>query len=321
MADTANCPPAVKVGVPIVVVIAIILTIILCVASLSVLQPNQVGFVFDQNTQTIKLDQLYGPGGRHFIGLGKRFVTYPTKLLLLEFSEKRGADAPPISVFTKDGQTVVITCSVMVSLKKDELDDLYKLYGENKYTPNFIRIGVTAIRNTAAERFNKEDYFLNRPAVGAAFRAAVEKEYSNIHGTVSFFQLRRIDLPASLEAEISKNIVTSQQSKTSQAQQTATLIRKQTQVEIAAGDLILNQMQTAAAINNTNAILVANAQAKEILLKAEANALAGARDMFGLAANESSVLLNWLYQRTLQNLNNTDMWIGFTSFTQTLPIN
>jgi len=307
--------------VPVCLAIAIILTIILCVASLAVLQPTTVGFVFDQNTQTIHLDKLYGPGGRHFIGLGKRFVTYPTKLLLLEFSDKKGADAPPISVFTKDGQTVVITCSVMISLKRDELDYLYKLYGENKYIPNFIRKGVTAIRNKAAEKFNKEDYFLNRPAVGAAFRAAVEVEYKEIHGTVSFFQLRRIDLPPSLEAEISKNIVTSQQSKTSLAQQTATLIRSATQVEITAGDLQLNQLQTTAAINNTNAILVANAQAKEILLKAEANALASARDMFGLQANESSVLLNWLYQRTLQNLNDTDMWIGFSSFTQTLPVN
>jgi len=318
MADS-GCPQYVKVGVPLLVAVAVILTIVLCAVSVSILEPTQVGFVFNQNTQTIDLSQLYGPGGRHFIGLGRRFVIYPTNLIIFDFSDDPDADSPPLELFTKDGQTVVITCTIMVQLKMDELAALYSLYGEDKYEPNFLRIGQTAIKNVAAADFVKEDYFRDRPAVGAAFKAAVEQQFNLIHGQVVFFQLRRIDLPSSLDAEILLNIVTAQQSQTAVAQQTATLIRKQTQVDVTAGQLQLNQLQTMATINNTNAVNIANAQAKEILLKAEAVALADARDMFELAANETSVLINWLYQRTLQNLNGTDIWIGFTSFTQQLP--
>jgi len=284
------------------------------------LNPTEVGFAFDTNTQTIDLTMLYGPGGRHFIGLGKRFVRYPVQLLLLDFSDDPNSDNPPIDVFTKDGQQVTITCSVMVALVQSELGALYSLYGENNYQPNFVRIGVTAIRNAAASNFTKEDYFQNRPLVGQVFKAAVEAEYRNIHGKVQFFQLRRIDLPDSLENEIMNTVVTAQQSKTSEAQQGATLIRKQTDVDVAAGTLQLNQLQTAAQTNNTNAVLVAQAQAREIVLRAEAQALSDAKVILGLGNNETNVLLNWLYQRTLQNLNGTEIWIGFNSaFTQALP--
>jgi len=317
MAD--KCPPAVKYGIPILSVVAVALIIGLTTGSLQVLLPTQVGFVFDQNSQTIDLTTLYGPGGRHFVGLGKRFVVYPTNLLMLEFSDDPNADAPPIDVFTKDGQTVALTCSIMVSLVRDQLAALYHLYGENAYSLNFINIGATTIRNTAAANFVKEDYFQNRARVGLAFQQAVEAQFALIYGQVTYFQLRRIDLPASLEQAISTNIVTAQQSKTSQAQQAATVIRKQTQVDVTAGNLILNQQQTTTQINNTNAIQTATAQANQIIQQAEGTALLAARTALGLTDQDNSVLLNWLYMRTLQNLNGTDLWVGFSSFTQTLP--
>jgi len=296
-----------------VIILAIIIGLL--AGSVKVLQPTEVGFVFNENTRTIDLSKIWGPGGRNFIGLGKRYVVYPTKILVYHFGEDDDAKAPAVTLFTADGQSVVITCTVMLRLVTEELAQLFNLYGENKFEANFIRIALTAIRN-AAPQFTANDYFLNRAKISSTYYQAIKDEFSKIHGDLQYFQLLRIDLPYQLESAISNKIVTNQTAKTTQAQQEATLIRKSTDVIISQGNFEITQRVTSANINYTNTILQAQAQAQQIVLSAEAEALLIARDILGLADNSSKVLINWLWQRYLRQLENTDLWIGWNAVSQ-----
>jgi len=305
-----------KIGAAVFISISLIALIIgLLAGSVQVLDRTEVGFVFNQNTRTIDLTNLYGPGGRHFIGLGNRFVVYPTKVLIYHFGDDDGADEGPISLFTQDGQTVDISCTILTQLITTELSDLYSLWGEDLYDTNFIRIAKTAIRN-AAPVFSSNDYFQNRTLIQQTYYDAIRDEFSSYHSNLLHFLLLRIDLPTKLESSISTKIITAQKATTTLAQQVATLIRKETDVIISQGDFDIQQRVTAANINYTNTILQAKAQAQQIVLQTEADALVDAQQIFGFSQNSTKVIINWLWQRYLRELQGVDLWVGWNAVSQ-----
>jgi len=169
---------------------------------------------------------------------------------------------------------------------------------------------LTAIRN-AAPQFIANDYFLNRATIRDVYFSAIKEEYSKIHGDLKYFQLLRIDLPSQLEKAISNKIVTNQTAKTTQAQQEATVIRKQTEVMVSEGNFEINQRLTSANINYTNTILQAEAQAQQIVLQTEALALSQARSILDVSQNSTRILLNWLWQKYNRKLTNTYFWVGW----------
>jgi len=293
----------------------LIIIIGLLAGSVSVLQPTEVGFVFNTNTRTIDLSKLFGPGGRYFIGLGQRFVVYPTNILIYRFDNNDGADNIALSLFTQDGQTVTVSCSVMIQLDTANLGKLYQLYGEDQYNTNFIRISLTAIRN-AASQFIANDYFLNRALIKQTYFAAIRDQLKVYYAELQYFQLLQIDLPPQLETAISNKIVTNQTAKTTQAQQAATLVRSQTSVDVALGTYEINQRTTAANINYTNTLLQAQAQAQQIILTAEALALQQVKTILSINDNSTKVLINWLWQRYITQLQNTDLWVGWNAVSQ-----
>jgi len=301
----------------IVCVVIVVLAIIigLLAGSVSVLQPTEVGFVFNANTRSIDLSKLYGPGGRYFIGLGQRFVVYPTHILIYHYGDEPDADSPSLECFTQDGQTVTISCTIMLQLQTEHLSELYHLYGENQYATNFIRIAQTIIHNSASQ-FIANDYFLNRTGIRDTYFIAIKEQLNTIFADLKYFQLLHIVLPPQLETVISNKIVTNQTAKTTQAQQSATLIRSQTSVDVAQGDYLINQRTTAANINYTNTLLQAQAQSQQIILTAEAKALQQAKTILSLSDNSTSVLLNWLWQRYITQLQGTDLWVGWNAVSQ-----
>jgi len=300
--------------VGVIIVIAIIIGLL--AGSVSVLQPTEVGYVFNANTRSIDLSKLYGPGGRYFIGLGQRFVVYPTKILTYHYGDEDGADNPALSLFTHDGQTVTVSCTIMIQLETTNLWKLYQLYGEDQYSTNFIRISLTAIRN-AASQFIANDYFLNRTGIKNTYFSAVRDQLQAIYADLKYFQLLQIDLPPQIETAISNKIVTNQTAKTTLAQQAATLVRSQTSVDVAQGDYDINQRITSANINYTNTILQAEAQSQQIILTSEAIALQQAKTILSLSDNSTKVLINWLWQRYITSLQNTtDLWVGWNAVSQ-----
>jgi len=158
--------------------------------------------------------------------------------------------------------------------------------------------------------------FLKRSTIKDLYFNAIKDEYYKIHGDLKYFQLLRIDLPVQLEKAISNKIVTNQTAKTTQAQQQATLIRKQTDVLVSQGNFEINQRLTAANINYTNTISQAEATAQQIVLEAEAEALLQARSILDISQNATRILLNWLWQRYIRQLTNTDLWVGWKAVSQ-----
>jgi len=85
---------------------------------------------------------------------------------------------------------------------------------------------------------------------------------------------------------------------------------------VSQGNFEINQRLTAANINYTNTILQAEAQSQQIVLEAEAQALQQARSILDVSQNSTRILLNWLWQRYIRQLSNTDLWVGWKAVSQ-----
>lgn len=76
---------------------ALIASIVMIAVSFGVLQNNQLGLNHDTISQSIDKSTLY-TSGRHFIGLGHKFVVYPQLQQSLIYSTAADATEPPIVV-------------------------------------------------------------------------------------------------------------------------------------------------------------------------------------------------------------------------------
>jgi len=85
---------------------------------------------------------------------------------------------------------------------------------------------------------------------------------------------------------------------------------------VSEGNFQINQRLTSANINFTNTILQAEAQAQQIVLEAEAQALFQAREILDISQNATRILLNWLWHRYIRQLSDTDLWIGWKAVSQ-----
>ena len=109
----------------------LIVTCILIGVSVSTIPYNNIALVQDEINPKI-WEKVYG-SGRHFIGVGRRFHTFPLNLQLIDFSwftrsDSYGDDfydASELRGRTYDGLAVTVAVTVFSRIRKNESRDLY----------------------------------------------------------------------------------------------------------------------------------------------------------------------------------------------------
>lgn len=267
--------------------------------SFQTLHPLNAGLKLNTISQTIDTSQVY-TGGRYFLGLGNKFITYPIGLETIEFSSGRDfpADAPALSASTSEGQAVTLEVSFQYRLITGKLADLYKKY-ERNYKSKFVTLAENALKNTVSRRFTTTDYFERRKAIGEVMHAAVNDALRKEYAVVEYFQLRNVIPPSATDSSILLKLIKQQQVLTASVVQNSSIVRSNTGV-IEANAQQQVQITTAKA-DKTAKIALAEAYATAIGIRLNATAEAYLALKSNLTLSNTQLLryLFYDYMRTL----------------------
>ena len=80
----------------------LLVALILMLVSIGTVEPIEYGIVYNAITKSVNADTVY-PGGWYFIGPVMSFITFPSTLVNIDFTEYPDAQSPPLVVKDNDG--------------------------------------------------------------------------------------------------------------------------------------------------------------------------------------------------------------------------
>ena len=193
------------------VCLAVLIACILIGLSVSTIPWNHAALVQDEIAPKI-WDNVYS-SGRHFIGLGRRFHTFPMNYQLIDFSwltvgSSYGDsfyDAPALAGRTADGLSISMAITVFAKIRRDELREMYLSYCSSesrtllgdefscadKVVSLVALYARDALLNVVAET-RTEDFFRERVRISKAMTAAVREAVAPLHMLVPMLTLREV---------------------------------------------------------------------------------------------------------------------------------
>lgn len=148
----------------IVIIIGVILIMILALvlSAMESVSINHIGLRFHRIQKKV-IGDVY-QSGRHFPGIGHRFIQYPTTNIIISFDNSGEADSPEISAWTRNGQTIFIEISFFVRLiNYENAEQFYFSFGEH-WKSYFLRLAETIIKDITTN-FEELDFYLQRELV------------------------------------------------------------------------------------------------------------------------------------------------------------
>eukprot|EP00442_Polarella_glacialis_P035801 CAMPEP_0115065328 /NCGR_PEP_ID=MMETSP0227-20121206/10190_1 /TAXON_ID=89957 /ORGANISM="Polarella glacialis, Strain CCMP 1383" /LENGTH=393 /DNA_ID=CAMNT_0002451105 /DNA_START=44 /DNA_END=1225 /DNA_ORIENTATION=- len=241
-----------------------LLVVVLC--SLGTLQPTEYGLRYNRVTKQVDHSIVYR-SGRHLIGPMSSFLTFPATVQSLEFSNRSGAKAQPLSTRTAEGLALTLHVAFQYHLVQDEVAALYSS-ANVLYESLYMKIARDVLLKAAAN-YNAPQYWTERLNVGKDMQNLVNKALLGSHATCTGLQLLLIELPQQYEASIVATQVQKQGTKTRANEQEATVIREKIKVMVAQ---YTNNITVTLGAANANAMLVtqsAVARASQMKIDAE----------------------------------------------------
>lgn len=207
-------------------------------------------------------DNVVYTNGRHFVGLGNYFVTYPRRLQYLEFSSDAGGVTPPLDAWSKDGQVLYVEAGIYYKLSPEYLTELYYTYQGDEWQQVVNAIAAETIRSVATE-YDTLAFFTNRSVIDDSMqRQLADRLYAELHFNVTAFNLLAIDVPNYFESAVLDKLIAAQDVLTLERLRDSQLIRSDITV-----------VEAAATANITVINAVANATGLTILKTVEASLL------------------------------------------------
>ena len=159
--------------------------------------PGYVGVLHNKNTNDLDFDTLFGEG-RHYCGLGRRIITFPTFLNNVEHTTPTR---------TQDGLGVSIVSSFQYKLKTDltSLKALYTTFGEN-YQPAFGYMVEAALRDVVSQ-YDAKDLVEDRDNFADDVELASNQVVSPFYAEVVAVQLLNVDWHERVDAAIMETVV------------------------------------------------------------------------------------------------------------------
>lgn len=262
----------------------LVLGLVCLFMSLGSLQPTEYGLRYNRFNKVIDESYTYH-GGRHIIGPFKTFLVFPATVQNLEFSNRKGhATAPPLETRTggQAGLKLNLHIAFQYHLARDQLPALYKLANIN-YESIFLKIARDTLLKAAAE-YTAQEYWEERPAIGAEMFKRVNTALMTSHATCTGLQIMIIELPDQYEQSIVTTQVQKQGVKTKRNQQQAALIRAQIGVLIADYQNNITVTLSTATANAALTVQSASARASKNKIDAENYALGDVTDNLHLSA-------------------------------------
>lgn len=94
----------------------LLVALIVLLLSIGTVEPIEYGIVYNAITKSVSAETVY-PGGWYFIGPVMSFITFPSTLVNIDFTEFPDAQSRPLTVKDNDGQEIRLSFSVQYRLQ------------------------------------------------------------------------------------------------------------------------------------------------------------------------------------------------------------
>jgi regulator of protease activity HflC (stomatin/prohibitin superfamily) len=235
----------------------------------STLHPLEIGIRF--NHMKMKAEPKTYESGRYFLGFGQKFYKYPRSLQYIEFSNSAdgGSSNKPASVWSQDGQEIILEVGFYYKIVPERLFDLFQRYFTN-YVPVIEDIAMHAFRDVATSHDTIE-FFTNRSAINTRLHEELEERLlDEVHVTVPRFNLLAITVPARFEEAVVDKVVTAQEKRTLEFERQSAIIRQNIRVIEAEAAKNIRIVTAQSEANGTVTLASAEARAYRSVLTRQA---------------------------------------------------
>jgi len=173
--------------------------------SFDTIEPNQVGIVFDMNTQHLETASLRG-NGRYLIGLGRRYIKFPTTWEIVTIGTFFGGSADygrDLKCRTKEGMIIGISLAFAYKLNKtpQDLVRLYLDFGEGGERKVYIRIALSELRDVCAQYLAGE-FVTKRDEVAEKMQELLDVGLSRVYARVESLELVNMEFDPKYASQI-----------------------------------------------------------------------------------------------------------------------
>lgn len=250
------------------------------------LSPSHIALEKDTINGQVTSDKVFF-GGLYFLGLSKAFEPYPRKAIFMELLD--------ISATSQDGNSIQVDVSVEYQLNPDELFALYSKHGTSyeSYYESQVR---EVVQQESLKWDTQPDFYVERKAIARGMRNSLVQVFNSSQATLVGFQLRKVDLPDSLEDAILNTLIAEQFTTTAEVEQEATLTRTEASVVESEAEAEIQEIYAEAEAEGTLLRASATAQATFAVSQARGDALVYLSNKLNLTKTE---LFSLLWQQTV----------------------
>jgi regulator of protease activity HflC (stomatin/prohibitin superfamily) len=267
-------------------------------ASFGIVEPHEFGIRYDGISVRVE-DKVYD-NGRHYPGLGAFFLKYPRIRQYVEFSTSSdgGTRNSPVTVWSSDGQEIVLEAGFYFALQQQNIMELYYKYSD-QYLPIIEDVAANSIRDVAT-RFTTLQFFTNRSTIDDQMETELQARIGACcFADVSVFNLLGIDVPQRFREAV-ENVVISQQERTTlEILRDAIVLRQSIRVVDANADKTIT---VARATANADGLVIRSQASADVNVQVETsrasalfNLSAALSFNSSLTAVNSSRLLTFMY--------------------------
>lgn len=203
----------------------LIVIIIFSFASIGI---KEIGLNYSSLFQSI--DKKTYSSGFYYIGITHSFLTFPSVVQNIEFSNEAHAHMGPIRSRTLDGLEVQLDVSFQYKLK---FEGLYSMY--MKYGPDYERVFILTAINSLTDmttKFNAYNFFYDRQSIGDTMKNELAKTFNTTcYAIIEALQLRTVSLPREFELSIQETEVKKQDIEKAKAEKNKVIVECETRVK------------------------------------------------------------------------------------------
>lgn len=243
----------------------------------------QYGLAKNKITGTVDLTNYYTPG-RYWIGFWKEFITFPSTLNTIEFSDEKpeeGVQAlSKLRSRDKDGKQIFLDISIQYRLNKESIGQIYK-----DMTTLYEDVYISDMRDRlskAANLFAIEEAWTDYKGISDSMFARCVKMLSERGAECWGLQLNGVSLDSKYEDKLIQTQVQKQAQLTASAQLLQAQVRAATGAELASFTKDIKVIDAQATANRINIERRAVSEAEANLVEAQAGVLKIIKDTVNL---------------------------------------
>jgi len=247
-------------AISIISFIVVITSIVLFAVSWDTIEPNEVGIVYNHNILHLETDLWYS--GRHLVGLGKSYITFPITTQTLRFGNFFGdQDGADLVIRSQDGMVITLEASFQYKLSSQASDLVRLCLDFNGDYEKIFNLEFQAAVRDVASHYLMFDFFTKRADINRDIQVLMNSRLNVMYAECTSAEIVGLSVISDFADTIELTQV---------AVQNVQQVDNQLQIALVQADSLVKQAQLQAAIQ----LATANATASGIIAQAQSDAAA-----------------------------------------------